>query len=125
MSYIIYTKAMPTPRPRSSKWGVYTPSKYREYLKELSCLIRDLSIPERDYTTLNVKFYFKYPVSTPRYKLVEASPHRIKFDCDNLVKGFMDALSYAGVFKNDSQVSSVCVSKLYTTSVDRIEFELF
>lgn len=122
--YTLHIKGMPTPRPRKGKWGIYSPTPYKKYLEELSNCIRGLGVPDQDYSGIMVRFFFEYPKSTPKKKQIDLEPHRSKFDCDNLVKGLLDALTYAEVLRDDSQISSVCVSKFYTLEENRIEFDL-
>jgi Holliday junction resolvase RusA-like endonuclease len=124
MTYILNEEGQPAPRPRKGKFGLYTPSKYRNYLNTLESKIKERQVIVKDYSELVVRFYFKYPKSTNKKDLIDNFPHRKKFDCDNLVKGLMDALVYAGVLSDDSILNTVCVSKFYTLGDSRIEFEL-
>jgi len=124
MRYVIKIRGMPTPRPRAGKWGVYSPPTYKNYLESLVQAIEELDIPKEDYSSLQAAFYFEYPKSTPKKSRIDLDTHRNKFDGDNLIKGLMDALTYAEVLRDDSQLYGVCVSKFYTTEESRIEFEL-
>lgn len=46
-------------------------------------------------------------------------------DCDNLLKTLMDAATYAGVWRNDSQVDEVEIKKVLGDPNPRIEASFF
>lgn len=46
-------------------------------------------------------------------------PHTAKPDADNLAKAVLDAMTRAGAWKDDSQVSSLRVMKYYGTAGER------
>ena len=107
---------MPTPRPRLGKYGAYNKSSYSSYKKALIMCISTLSIPKQDYDYIHAKFYIPYPKSAPKKSLIDKFPLRSNFDCDNVIKGLMDALEQSNVVVDDRQISSMFVEKFRTTS---------
>ena len=132
MSYTISILPVPTPRPKIRVMNVrgkkvpqaYYPAKYHKYKAELAFFLIVEGIAKEDYGIIDATFFLPYPKSTPKYKLVEGTPHRKKPDADNFLKGLMDGLEIAGVTENDSKFWDVRAVKLYTTGNPRIVFEL-
>lgn len=122
--YTIDITPMPTPRPRLGKYGVYNPSKYTKYKRNMLFLVMALHIPKGDYGRLECTFHIPFPQSTAKKRLIDGTPHRKKPDLDNYEKGLMDSLESAGILNNDSQIFSKESHKLYTTGNGYIEFKL-
>lgn len=61
--------------------------------------------------------YFPIPKSVSKKKHAEMASGKIKYtkkiDCDNLAKTILDALNQIA-YRDDSQVCSLCVGKLYS-----------
>ncbi len=123
--YIIPIEPKPTPRPRAGRYGVYNPKNYTQYKKGLIAYILSLNIPNKDYDYIHARFYVPYPKNTPKSRLVDSTPLRQCFDCDNVIKGLCDALEQANVIDNDRQISAMYIEKYRTVKpVGYIEFEL-
>jgi Holliday junction resolvase RusA-like endonuclease len=124
----------PTPRPRVKsiiKNGkkinlTYYPSPYMKYKKDLCWLIKGLKIPNKDYKILWATFGVPYPktIKGGEKSKIESQPLRNKFDCDNVLKGLMDALEDAQVLSNDNQIYIIHVCKLRTKTTGYINFSL-
>jgi len=116
---------IPTPRPRLGKYGVYNEPKYKSYKQSIIQYLSLLNIPRLDYDYLHAKFYIPYPKSAPKKSLIDCCPLRSNFDCDNVIKGLMDALEQSNTIDNDRQISSLFIEKFRTTNSEGfIEFEL-
>lgn len=114
-----------SPRPRLGKFGAYMPAKYKAYQ---DCMIYEMkkeNIVNADYSKLELIAYFPYPKSTPKKRLIEGSPMRVKPDYDNTAKTITDCLEKIGVINNDSQIYRAIITKLYTIEKEgRILFRL-
>lgn len=122
--YILPIKPMATPRPRAGRFGTHNDPAYTRYKKNLITLIKWAKVSKGAYSSLNAKFYFKFPKNTAKYKLVEGFPKTTKPDIDNLVKGLQDAVEQSGIITNDSRIHKLNIEKLYTIGNERIEFSL-
>ena len=115
----------PTPRPRFGKHGAYNEPKYTSYKNSLVNYLSLLKIPTLDYDYVHAQFYIPYPKNTPKKNLIDKHPLRSKFDCDNVIKGLLDALEQSKILKNDRQLSGLYIEKFYTTNSEGyILFEL-
>jgi Holliday junction resolvase RusA-like endonuclease len=91
------------PRPRMTARGhVYNPDTAKEWkgVIEAYFMIHRKPVIE-DPVFLEVLFYFPRP---RRLQNVVARPHTSKPDSDNLIKAVMDAMTTAGVWKDDALV---------------------
>ena len=123
--YSIPITPIPTPRPRLGKHGAYNPQNYTTYKKSLIQCIALLKVPNKDYDYIHARFYVPYPKSTPKKHQINNAPLRVKFDCDNVIKGLCDALEQAHVLDDDRQLSAMYIEKFRTTDTNGyIEFEL-
>jgi Holliday junction resolvase RusA-like endonuclease len=114
--YRVDIEGYPCQRPRLGKFGnTYNTPKYYKHKKTLAWLLKSLGIPQKDYEYVCIKFYFAYPKSTPKKKRIDLEPMRGRYDIDNLVKSFLDALQDSGVISNDRCVCGVYAEKIYTT----------
>ena len=115
----------PAERPRFSKMGhAYNSGEYRQYLDVLIWSIRALRIPDKPWHGIEAVFWFPYPKSTPKSKLIPFARHQKKPDGDNCLKALVDALEKCGVIKNDSAFSDISVKKKYSLSGGYIQFTL-
>lgn len=63
---------------------------------------------------MKVIFHFAMPMSRKKeYAKLLGSPMYIVPDADNCLKLICDVAQIAGIYKNDCQVASLCVSKVY------------
>lgn len=125
MKYKLDIDAIPTPRPRLGKFGTYNPAHYTKYKKSLVILLKSLNIPKEDYSYVKVFFHFPYPSSTPKKNRIDEAPMRYKYDIDNLLKAFFDALQDAGIVEDDRKIAGVYAEKFFTIHQKGcIEFEL-
>jgi Holliday junction resolvase RusA-like endonuclease len=123
--YLIPITPIPTPRPQLGKFGVYNTKKYTEYKKKLIMWISLLKIPKDDYDFIHAKFYIPYAKNTAKKNLIEGAYLKQKFDCDNIIKGLLDALEQSKVIENDRCICSMFVEKFRTCKeFGRIEFKL-
>ena len=107
-------------RPHLGKYGNFysdsaTVKAWKKEVKAafLSC-IRPAVIGPVD---LRVAFYLPCP-KTLKLASGTSFPHSKRPDTDNLLKAVMDAMSTAGVWKDDAQVYGINAGKYYAT--DRI-----
>ncbi len=91
------------------------PKWYVKYQQDLRLLIRVCRIPKKDYSKIDIYFYFAYPKSTPKKKLINGAPHLKKPDVDNLTKASFDCLEKEGIINNDSQFYKGKIEKRWTT----------
>jgi Holliday junction resolvase RusA-like endonuclease len=124
LSYKINLEGYPCQRPRFGRYGVHNTSKYSKHKKDLAFLLKTLNIPQKDYEYVEIKFYFAYPKSELKKNRIDNAPMNRKYDVDNLVKSFLDALQDAGVLKDDRCVCGIYAEKLFTTeNYGWIEFD--
>jgi Holliday junction resolvase RusA-like endonuclease len=129
--YQLFVKGIPKaqPRPRMATNGhVYNPDTADAWKGEIKAAFmgcRRPAITEPVY--LQVTFFMPVPKGMnlkkkdPRYM-----PHTKKPDTDNLLKAVMDALTEAGVLRDDAIVFKTEATKWYATSEEtgaRIEIE--
>ena len=123
--YILNLNPQTSPRPRLGKFGAYMPVKYKMYKEEMMYEMKKHNIIPFDYSELILIAYFPYPKSTPKKRLIEGSPMRVKPDYDNTAKAITDCLEELGIINNDSQIYKAEITKLYTTNkIGRIEFSI-
>jgi Holliday junction resolvase RusA-like endonuclease len=114
--YKIDIEGYPCQRPRLGRFGnTYNTPKYTMHKKHSAFLLKALQIPQNEYEYVCIRFYFPYPKSTPKKQRIDLQPMRGKYDIDNLVKSFLDALQDSGIIKNDSCVCGIYAEKIYTT----------
>ena len=81
---------------------------------------------------LEATYYYKFPSSFPKKQRAEGMPKTIGADCDNINKAPQDALGNpknapcgkngAGLWDDDKRISTLVISKRYTTGKPRIKF---
>jgi Holliday junction resolvase RusA-like endonuclease len=74
--------------------------------------------PIEEPVSVNLLFWFRRPKAHFKGKSKELrtdapTAHCTKPDCDNLAKAVLDALTALGMWRDDKQVYSICVSKHY------------
>ena len=116
MTLVIHGKPAPQPRVRAYRRGehagVYTPSTADAWKGQVMLAA---SLYRGQFTTgplrLEVEFFL------PRSKAHKHDDYvAVKPDLDNLLKSTMDALSNAGVWRDDAQVAAVVMSKRYESA---------
>ena len=125
LKYRLDIEGYPCQRPRIGKHGAYNPPKYSKHKKDLTFLIKMLKIQPADYKAVKLTFYFPYPTSEPKKNRIDLAPMNRKYDIDNLVKSFFDALQESGVITDDRRICGLYAIKLF--SVEKkgwIEFDL-
>ena len=133
--YKISIEPMPTPRPRfrvmTSKAGdqfvhTYNPPEYTKYKEELVWLMKDakLGLRKADYGKAYLEFGVSMNMTETKSKLADKTPHRKKFDLDNLCKAFFDGLQQAGIIEDDRIIHGACARKVLTTGTGYISFNL-
>ena len=111
----------PAERPRFSKFGgAYNSKAYSSYKKQLTerlkAKITEGQInPALDYAGISVQFFLPVPKSWTKKAKAAAygQPHRSKPDADNYLKAAADAMTEAGVFRDDGQVAQMSARKWY------------
>jgi Holliday junction resolvase RusA-like endonuclease len=109
----------PVPKPRqtrSDRWKKRPcVMRYRAFADQVRAAGVTLPSAEAD-----VRFYIPLAPSTPRHirAACDEMPHQQRPDCDNLLKALLDA-----VFKDDSMVYDIRVSKFWTDGPGYIEVE--
>lgn len=115
MQVHIYAPILPSPRPRVTSRGTFMPSDYRKHCDKLSCSLayargwyeaqREQPWPAERLMSVKMTFFSPAPSG----------------DCDNLAKTILDAGQLhrgdepgAELWKNDSQVWELRVSKLHS-----------
>jgi Holliday junction resolvase RusA-like endonuclease len=115
--YSLFVPGLPKaqPRPRMTLSGhVYNP----DTAKDWKATIKDYFMIYRKPVIINpvvlgVLFFFPRPKRLLNYELY---PHTSKPDSDNLLKAVMDAMTDAGVWKDDAQVYGHNAEKYYSQS---------
>ena len=107
MTYTI--PGTPISKPRMTSQGKNKPGlkKYWNYAYKIKTICTKLPV---DPKMVTVYAYFPFPKSYSKKKRKElaSKAHRVKPDCDNVLKGVMDAL-----FKNDSGIYHAMIKKYW------------
>lgn len=90
-------------------------------------------IPDGEAVYLHVSFLFGYPHGTPKVRRVDMAPMTSRPDGDNVAKAVIDCLGdrfkkvgnswtlvHEGVFRDDSAITPLVISKFRTTGAPRI-----
>lgn len=124
MEFFLPGAPLPAPRPRfrvikarngATFVSTYYDKKYKTFLEEAPRQIRAEALcrsgaierPLEGPLEMVVHFYVERPKSTKR-----GTP---RYDIDNYLKGIMDAMTKAGVWHDDDQVSKVLAKKSFWT----------
>lgn len=126
LKYKIDVEGYPYQRPRLGKYGnVHNPPQYEAHKAAVAQEIKKLSIPNANYEYLKIHFFFAYPKSEPQKNRLDLAPMNRRYDVDNLIKSFMDALQLSGVISNDVCICGVYAEKIFSVEKNGwIEFEL-
>ena len=126
LNYRIDIEGYPYQRPRLGRYGnVHNPTKYESHKSNVANAIVQLKIQPKQYEYLRLHYYFPYSESEPKKNRIDLAPRKGKYDIDNLVKSFMDALQMSGVITNDSCLCGIYAEKVFTVEKKGwIEFEL-
>lgn len=125
LTYKLEIEGYPYQRPRLSRNHVHNTPKYTQHKKDLALAILEKSIPKNNYEYIRIHFYFPYPESEPKKNRLDLAPMSRKYDIDNLIKSFMDALQMSKVIDNDVCICGVYAEKIFTVEKKGwIEFEL-
>lgn len=126
LQYKLEIEGYPCQRPRLGKYGnAYNPPKYTQHKKELAELLKKTGIAKGNYEYVRMHFYFPYPTAQPNKDRVDLAPMNKKYDIDNLVKSFLDAMQDAGIVDNDSMICGIYAEKVFTVEKKGwIEFEI-
>ncbi len=112
MTIIIHGTPKAQPRVkayrRGSHVGVYTPNTADEWKAQVILAASAYHQKFEGTVMLEVEFYLPRPKSHKNDVYCQTKP-----DIDNLLKSTMDALSQAGVWRDDAQVVAVVASKRY------------
>lgn len=115
-------KAQPRPRAfsRGGRASVYDPGSAKAWKATIEAAVRPrlpFGGPESAYK-VSLIFVLKRPIRLARARNAWI-PHTAKPDADNLAKAVLDAMTRAGAWEDDSQVSSLRVMKYYGTAGER------
>ena len=124
--YRVFVKGIPKaqPRPRMTANGhVYNPDSADAWKEEVKAAFTAYS-GERITAPVHLRVYFFMPV--PKGMKIESKdnryvPHIKKPDADNLLKAVMDAMTEAGVWKDDALVFWTESTKWYASDVTGAE----
>jgi len=123
--YVLDITPQTSPRPRLGKFGAYMPEKYKAYQDVMMYEMKKHKITPDDYGIIEVIALFPFPKSTPKKRLINNSPMRVKPDYDNTAKTITDCLEKLGIIANDSQIWKASIEKRYTTDKEgKILFKL-
>lgn len=120
MEITLHIPAMPTPRPRFVTRGkfvtAYHPKPYVAYTDALRDMISE-ALSEAGAEILEGPLAVDIEITLERPKTTKLPAPRP--DADNFAKGILDSMTKAGVWKDDSQVTDLYVSKRWG-DLDRI-----
>ena len=116
--YIIKGDPVACPRPRFTRQGrLYYPKKYNQYKKAATAgLLYQYNI--QNHERIEEPCEIEILIITPRPKSLkknkgELVPKATKPDLDNYVKSVLDAITGAGIWKDDNLVCSIKAAKYY------------
>ena len=123
MTLVLHVPGDPVaaPRPRISRNRTYDPKAAikKEHAALIKAQLPDDHTPWSTAVSLRVDFRMPIPKSYPKYRREELAKgrtyHTKKSDLDNLLKHIKDAMTMAGVWTDDSIVSILIASKIYST----------
>ena len=108
------------PRPRAVARGgfarVYNPDTADEWKAAVAAAPSTPAKPSAPIeSAVKLGIVVRMPIPKSRAKHVETdSPHTFKPDLDNLAKAIFDAMTNAGWWKDDCQISHLTVSKVWS-----------
>lgn len=114
MDLILPIAPMPCPRPRVALRGrvpvAYYPREYTTWKDQAADMLRDL-LPD-DYEAITAPTEVSIICAVERPKTTKLPAPRP--DADNYAKAVMDAMTQAGVWKDDALVGRLSVTKRWT-----------
>ena len=114
IEFVVKGTAIPKARPRVTKRGItYTPSKTKDFENYVKLVASQYAPKEllKGALEMELHFFFQRPKSLPK----KVTHHLKKPDVDNTSKAILDSLEGI-IYKNDSQVVSLWVTKGYNQS---------
>lgn len=107
-------KAQPRARRAGNRKGVYTPDTAKDWKERILIALAGKNYGITGPIECNLTFMMPRPKRLYRKNDPEGwIPHTAKPDVDNLQKAVFDAMTNAGVWKDDSQVFYTSSKKLY------------
>lgn len=128
MTVIVEGKLTGKGRPRFFKGHAVTPQATRDYEKKVvNCYMAQNGTLYDTPVRVNITAYKKIPKSYTKKRVREIlegiEKPTSKPDVDNICKIILDALNGVA-YKDDTQVIRLSISKKYTESTERVEFEV-
>lgn len=123
---IVEGKIQPKQRPRVARGIAYTPKETKVYEEKIKQAYQEQSNKRfNGLLSLNVKFYFKVPTSYSKRRtdLIKDRYCNNNKDLDNCIKSILDGLNGVA-YEDDKQVVKINAIKIWTTNIERVEFEL-
>lgn len=116
-TYNLFVRGVPKaqPRPRMTANGhVYNPDSANSWKEEIKAAFMGCRRPTiTEPVHLTVRFFMPVPKTLHIKTKERYTPHITKPDTDNLLKALMDALTEAGIWKDDAQVFWTEATKWY------------
>lgn len=115
-------------RPRFYKGHAVTPKNTKDYEKRvINCYLEQDGTLYETPVRVNITAYKGIPKSYTKKRtkaILEGTEQAVsKPDVDNICKIILDALNGVA-YKDDTQVIGLSISKKYTESTERVEFEV-
>ena len=126
MTLVLHVPGDPVaaPRPRTSRGRTYDPKSAQKIKHALliKAQLPDDHVRWSAAVSLRVDFRMPIPKSYSKKKRAELAgkPHIFRPDTDNLLKHIKDCMTMAGVWSDDSIVSILIASKIYSTIPETI-----
>lgn len=106
----------------------FTKSKVAKAEKALQVALNPYAHMSRSWgqvpIALTFDFLFPYTSGTPKKHLHKIGPMLQKPDCDNICKGFADALTRSGFWEDDSLINTLTIRKRRTTETPCIKITI-
>jgi Holliday junction resolvase RusA-like endonuclease len=123
ISFVVLGEPKSQPRPKAMRRGnfvhIYTPATAKAWKGAVASAAAPFlsPVPIEGPLSLSLDFRFARPKShyTSKGALTKGArlQHTTKPDADNLAKAVMDALTDAGLWKDDTQIVQLSVTKSY------------
>lgn len=124
--FTVIGEPVPQPRAKAARIGgfvrIYTPSTANDWKNRVIAAVQPYLPPEPLNSPLRMSVRFMFPRPAGHFgsgkksaTLKDSAPPRPsgKPDLDNALKAVMDALTDAGVWRDDCRVCDLVVSKVY------------
>jgi Holliday junction resolvase RusA-like endonuclease len=116
IQFTVTGRPLPQPRPRVTSRGTFMPSDYAEYRQEVAATAQVAALELEDRGTPWDAHRKSY-----RVRLKFFMPDRRSTDIDKLEATILDALTNAGIFKDDRLVDSVRKDRAIDKANPRVE----